>query len=339
MKFDFVIGNPPYQGENDANHNRMPPVYHYFMDNAFKIGEVVELITPARFLFNAGFTPKDWNNKMLKDEHFKVLHYEPESKRIFSNTDIKGGVAISYRATNKNFGIIDTFTPYMLLNEIFKKISNMPNFKSIETIMSGRDLFHYSKTCFDAFPNMKSRNNNNNVVNSNAFEKFPEVFQKEKKQITDIKVTGRIKSVRETRYIKKEYLDNNQFLGKHKVIIAQANGSGALGETLSPPLLGEPEEGFTDTFICIGMFDSQVESKNCLKYIKTKFARALLAVLKVTQSMTKDKWHFVPIQDFTNTSDIDWSVPVKAIDQQLYKKYGLSQEEIDFIETNVKEME
>ena len=71
-KFDFCIGNPPYMETTDSDSTRMPPVYNIFMDEAFKVADTVELITPARFLFNSGFTPKNWNDKMLNDEHFKI---------------------------------------------------------------------------------------------------------------------------------------------------------------------------------------------------------------------------------------------------------------------------
>ena len=80
------------------------------------------------------------------------------------------------------------------------------------------------------------------------------------------------------------------------------------------------------------------ELENCLKYIKTKFARAMLNVLKVDQHNEKDTWKKVPLQDFTAQSDIDWTKSVADIDRQLYQKYGLTQQEIDFIETKVKEM-
>ena len=94
--FDYVIGNPPYQEVTESDSTRMPPVYDKFMDEANKVANVVELITPARFLFNAGQTPKAWNKKMLEDPHFKVLSYEEDASSVFPNTDIKGGVAITY---------------------------------------------------------------------------------------------------------------------------------------------------------------------------------------------------------------------------------------------------
>ena len=95
--FDYVIGNPPYNEdfENSGdNGNFAKPVYNQFMDAVDGIGERVELIHPARFLFNAGSTPKAWNEKMLNDPHFKILAYESDSSKVFSNTDIKGGIRL-----------------------------------------------------------------------------------------------------------------------------------------------------------------------------------------------------------------------------------------------------
>ena len=88
--FDFVIGNPPYQEDVENKGDRPNPIYNRFMDEAYMVGNVVELIHPARFLFNAGQTPKDWNEKMLNDEHFKVLHYEADAEKIFPDAEIKG---------------------------------------------------------------------------------------------------------------------------------------------------------------------------------------------------------------------------------------------------------
>ncbi len=137
----------------------------------------------------------------------------------------------------------------------------------------------------------------------------------------------------------KKYINNNDYLEKYNVFVPEANGSGALGEVLSTPLIGQPLIGHTDTFLSIGAFDNEEEAKALLKYIKTKFARAMLGVKKATQHNPKSTWQFVPLQDFTANSDIDWSKSIPEIDRQLYKKYNLSPEEIDFIETHVKEMD
>ena len=96
--------------------------------------------------------------------------------------------------------------------------------------------------------------------------------------------------------------------------------------------------GFTHTFLGLGGFDSKEEAESALKYIKCRFARALLGVLKVTQYLNADKWKYVPLQDFTPASEIDWSQSIPDIDRQLYAKYGLDENEIAFIESHVKEM-
>ena len=134
MKFDFVIGNPPYQEETEGTSDK--PIYNFFMDGVFKIADKVELITPARFLFNAGKTPKAWNEKMLADRHFQVLYYEQNSGKIFSNTDIKGGVAITYRDATTDFGSIGAFSAYIELNSILKKVISQPNFETIDDLIS-----------------------------------------------------------------------------------------------------------------------------------------------------------------------------------------------------------
>ena len=96
--------------------------------------------------------------------------------------------------------------------------------------------------------------------------------------------------------------------------------------------------GYTQTFIGIGKFDTRQEAIYASRYVKTKFARAMLGVLKITQDCPAPKWKYVPLQDFTAHSDIDWSKSVAEIDRQLYRKYDLAADEIEFIETHVKEM-
>ena len=122
------------------------------------------------------------------------------------------------------------------------------------------------------------------------------------------------------------------------MVVPKANGSGTFGEVITNPVILEPQIGFTETFISIGETDNEAEAKAILAYVKTKFARAMLSILKVTQNNAKPTWKYVPLQDFTSSSDIDWTKSVHEIDLQLYDKYGLTKEERDFIETHVKEM-
>ena len=92
------------------------------MDSAFKVSDKVELVTPARFLFDAGSTPKAWNRKMLNDPHFKVMSYKADASSAFPNTDIKGGVAVTYRDADRDFGAIEVFTHFDELRTIKEKV-------------------------------------------------------------------------------------------------------------------------------------------------------------------------------------------------------------------------
>jgi hypothetical protein len=121
--------------------------------------------------------------------------------------------------------------------------------------------------------------------------------------------------------------------------VPSANGTGALGEALSTPLIGEPSVGITQTFISLGAFDTINEAAALLKYVKSKFCRTMLGILKITQGNNRDTWEKVPIQNFTQNSDIDWTKSISDIDQQFYQKYNLSKEEIAFIEENVQPMD
>ena len=336
MKFDFVIGNPPYQDETIGdNATYAPPVYHLFINSAYEVGEKVELITPARFLFNAGSTPKAWNKQMLEDEHLKILHYEQKSDKIFSNTDIKGGVCISYHDKTKNFGAIQTFTAFEELNSIMRKVYHSENFESFSKIAVSAMNYKPSELLLSEHPELLNR------FRTNIFTTHATIFFDEKPSDDEeyILIYGLMNLKRTTKYVKRSYLkltlDN---LDSWKVLVPAANGSGALGEPLSSPIVISPKVGHSQTFMSFGYFDTENEAQNCLKYIKSKFVRCMLGILKITQHNPPDKWEYVPLQDFTAQSDIDWTKSVADIDRQLYQKYGLTQQEIDFIETKVKEM-
>lgn len=336
MKFDFVIGNPPYQESRDDTKDI--PVYHNFMSGAYNVSNHVELITPARFLFNAGATPQKWNEMMLMDKHLKVLSYIQKSDEVFSGTDIKGGVVITYRDTAKDFGAIEVFTSHSELNSIRNKICKTTPLSEIMVLQIKFDL---SKLYKD-YPEMKKcigSEGKERRFTSNIFDRIS-LFVNTKVSDEHIAIIGLKNNKRTTKYFPLKYIDlSHKNLFKYKVLIPKSNGSGAIGEVLSTPLIGEPLIGYTFSFIGIGAFDTYKEAEHLLKYIKTKFARTALGILKITQDNLPEKWKYVPLQDFTNNSDIDWSKSIPEIDKQLYAKYGLSEEEINFIEQNVKPME
>ena len=355
--FDFVIGNPPFQESRTTTKDM--PVYNYFMDGAESVSSHSLLITPGRFLFDAGATPKAWNKKKLHDKHFKILSYNPKSETIFPSTDIKGGVVISYQSDLGNYGEIGTFTPFEELNLILRKVNN----KSISTmrmdsIMVPYSAYNFSNELWNDFPEKKkeieyiSKNRNSlskeekdgklsniRIITTNIFELFPEIFFDSIPDSQEyVQLVGRKKGERCKKYVLKKYINVGCNYSKWKVIVPKSNGSGALGETLSTPMLGTPMLGYTQTFLGIGSFETKAEAEACMKYVKTKFARTMLGVLKRTQDNPPEKWKYVPLQNFTSNSDIDWSKSVAEIDQRLYKKYWLDEKEIDFIESHVKEM-
>lgn len=104
------------------------------------------------------------------------------------------------------------------------------------------------------------------------------------------------------------------------------------------PVLAKPGQLCTETFLEIGPFESEIEAANLIQYIKTKFFRTLVGIQKQTQHTTQKVYRFVPMQNFTENSDIKWGESIDSIDKQLFKKYGLSKEETEFIEKNVQEM-
>ncbi|MBQ2620424.1 MAG: Eco57I restriction-modification methylase domain-containing protein [Thermoguttaceae bacterium] len=334
MKFDYVIGNPPYQETTDSESTRMPPIYNLFMDAAYQIADKVELITPARFLFNAGYTPKSWNEKMLHDPHFKVLFYEPKSDQIFQNTEIKGGIVITYRDANENFGEIGVFTKYPELNDIVKKVARRTD-SYMNSIAYPPLSYGLTEQVAIDYPDSLDR------LRTSAFTKLAEIFHSEKPKDKHqyISIYGLLNGKRVKRFVRKDYIkDKSGILNKWSLLLPEASGIGSFGEKTPAGEIASPGTAFLQTFVGLGAFDSKQDVLSLEKYIRTKFARALLGIYKITQHCSPNVWRLVPLQDFTSSSDIDWSLSIPEIDAQLYKKYKLTKEEIAFIESNVKEM-
>ena len=349
-RFYAVIGNPPYQSaEKESGASFHASIYPQFMEQAYQIANKVELITPARFLSGAGRVNRKWSEKILNDPHFSVLYREQDSKKVFPNIDLKGGVCISLWDREKVSNLQKSLTPFTELNSVEKKVSA----SSARSLMDFvRPDYHYSEKMGEEIPwvfSYISSSGQERRITTNSFKSQRKklngvVFFDSKPEGTGewAQILGLDdKNRRVCKYINRDYIReaDQGDLAKWKVFVPKSNGSGALGETLSTPLIGQPLIGHTRTFLSIGSFDTEQEAEACLKYVKSKLARAMLGILKVTQDNPKDTWEYVPWQDFTPSSDIDWSQSISDIDQQLYKKYGLSSEEIAFIESNVKEME
>ena len=346
-KFDVVIGNPPYQKDTIGDQISFMPVYNEFMDAAYEVGKKAVLITPARFLFDAGLTPKAWNQKMLDDPHLSVPIYVQKSGDLFPGTNIMGGIAVTYRDPSHQLGPVRVFVSFPELRSVMNKVESFEE-GSFRELVGKRGAYRYTDLMHFENPQAieKMPGDARYVVSSNAFEVFPSLFLDEvptdsKEYVSMLGLEGRERKIK---WVRRDYIADPGCLDRYKVSIPASRGHlGSLGDepalVVGHPEFLNPGVGATMTFLTIGAFESKGEAEACLKYVKSKFSRALLGVLKATPNNPREKWKYVPLQDFTENSDIDWSKSIPEIDQQLYAKYGLDDEEIEFIESHVKPMD
>jgi superfamily II DNA or RNA helicase len=343
MRFDVVVGNPPYQRDTIGDSTSSSPIYHLFVDRAYSVSDKVILITPARFLFNAGDTPKSWNEKMLNDEHLKVFFYEKDASKVFPTATFPGGVAITYRDRTKKYTPIQFFSPEPIINSIMEKTAVMND--SMTSIISGRGVYKLTDKALTDHPEiveLQSRGHSKDV-GTKAFKLLENIIYFRQMPADGdkyVQVYGLKNSKRVFMWIKKQYLDYPPSFDQFKVFISKSNGAALKnGKIVGAPFVAEKEMGATETFLTIGGYDEKIEAENMSKYIKTKFARVMLSILKATADNTREKWAKVPIQNFTSQSDIDWTQSISDIDCQLYMKYGLDVKEIEYIEEKIKTME
>ena len=356
VNFAVIVGNPPYQRSMVDTSDEQ--IYNEFMDLGYAVSPKCCFISPAKFLFNAGKTPKSWNNKMLNDEHIKVSYYEPDGEKVFSGTEIKGGVAITYRDEDSAFGAIGVFLKNPVLGNILRKVLVKDKI-FIDSIVYSPESYKFSSEMHKENPEAKDSlsSGHKNDLTSNVFEKlynvlFFETIPESSEEY--ISILGRKNNNRCVLRIKKKYIKPHPNLNCYKLAFPKVNGNGIFGEVLTAPEILGQKVGHTQTFLSMGAFESKLEAENLSKYLSSKFARAMLGILKATHDNKKSVWKYVPIQDFTDKSDIDWSKSIvkiddeakkkygfdtNEIDAQLYTKYNLSSEEISFIEANVKPMD
>lgn len=362
MKFNAIVGNPPYQMTVEGSSDEQ--VYLYFLRTSFQLATVVSFITPARSFSHAGKMPKGitktWISDLLKSGHFKILRSEAESQNIFPNVAIAGGVAISIfdaehvisTSLSDAGGVIDELgvrVNYSELISIYQHVASCHDFVPLNKIA-------YSETKFDLnvlykkYPNVKlliGSNGKERRLTTGIFKSLDGtgVFSLNYRGSGDIYIYG-LGGGREFRCIDKTLIkvpdDNN--LNSYKIIVPSSYGNIAIGKPIPSRIMGTPEvlgpnTGFTQTFISFGCFKTKEEADAALKYVKTKFTRTLLGILKVTQHNHSKCWRCVPVQNFTANGDIDWTQSISDIDQQLYRKYKLSKKEIDFIEKMIAPMD
>lgn len=344
LKFDAIIGNPPYHepraGEDAVKSN---PLFHLFFNGAFELSNKILYIVPGKFLFNAGNTPKEWNQKMLESKHVKVEKYEHDSSQIFNNTSIVGGVAVIYCDTSREFEPIEFFEPIEWVRNIRRKMSQK-KYVSLDKIFYTMSSYRIKddEELLDIFGTKTGG------MVSNIFEKDKNGGFKDKPFEGSIAIHGRLNYKRVIKYVDKRYINYPDNLDYYKVLVPNSNGTGMIirennsepQDVIGKTIVAKPGEGHTQTFIGFGKFSTLEEAVNLDKYINSKFTRFCMGMLKKTvNNARKDLWQLVPLQDFTNKSDIDWSKSIPEIDEQLYEKYGLTEEEIYNIETSIAPMD
>lgn len=339
--FALATGNPPYQVESTGNNESDTPIYHYFIDAAGGVSSRAGLVHPARFLFNAGATPKGWNEKMLNSPHVKVVLYEGDSTKTFPDTAISGGVAITYQNSEQEFDKIGVFTAFPELNSILRKVQ-ATNGGSMMDVVTNRGVYRYSELAYAERPDEMKKTADPRIGPS-AFERMPSLFTEEKPDDEHdyVRIYGNLNGKRTYRWLRRDYVKPVENLDKFKVFISKADGAaGQIGKPVPARIIGrpvvvEPGVGCTETYIAIGGQNAIEEACAIAKYVQTRFLRTMIGVLKVTQNYAQPTWRYVPLQDFTAASDIDWAKSIPEIDVKLYNKYGLTQTEREFIESHV----
>ena len=345
MKFDAIVGNPPYQ-ENDgsgASSDAAMPIYNKFVDITRQIKpQYISLIIPSKWMIG-GRRLQKFREDFMNDTHIEVLFDYEDSAECFTNQHIDGGIC--YFRWNKDYKGKVKYT--------FKDLSGQTN--SVERYLKSdnSNIVIRDTRRISLINKVSEEQAFNQIVSfTQPFGIRKDLFNNPEKY-ADVKISDRcfknsveiwgVKGIkggaRRTNCFIEEAIvtKNKEWVSKYKLLFTTSYSTNA---TVPPvPILAKPNVIGTETFLVIGPFETEEEMINCNQYIKTKFFRLYLYFGKGTMQVSKEVFQFVPLQDFTSNSDIDWSKSVAEIDAQLYKKYGLSEEEISFIESMIKPME
>lgn len=342
MKFNAVVGNPPYQVEGGSGGSNDAPVYQLFATSAEKISTYcVSLIMPSRW-FAAGRENLlgEFRARMINNKQLERMVVFSNGTDVFPNVEIKGGIC--YYLINSHYngdchyvlhdGVVisessrdltsfDVIIRNPKLAQIVEKVKNcVADSNFVDTIIS-------NDTPFGISSNPKSsKKNPMTVYTTSSDEHNTRLYHIEK-------------LTRKIEYVDKHYISKNaSYIDKCKVFIPGAGGSGNDPYVLGKPICAPKNSVCSQSFL-FAAFEDETQSKNFYKYVTSKFFRALVSSIKISQSAPNRVYKFVPLQDFTDKSDIDWSKSVSEIDKQLYAKYNLDDTEIAFIESTIKPLE
>ena len=323
MTFDVIIGNPPYQLEDGGGRESAAiPLYNLFVEQSMKLNpRYLVMIIPARW-YTGGRGLDYFRDLMINDHRLKEIHDFPETKDCFPGLNIRGGVCYFLWDNNYNG-----------MCHVYNHIKENVDYRLRPTRIEGTDVFiryNRSISILNKVSEFKEESLSNYVSVSRPFgmrSNFIE-FDTIKKNPSDIKLYrfGQIG------YINRNHITrSSELINKWKVLVSKASPGGDEYPHMivSQPIISEPHSVCTETYLVIKDVESKEEAINLVSYIKTRFFRFMMSLIKNTQNISRGSYQFVPLQDFSHP----WT------DEMLYKKYGLSEEEIAFIESMIRPME
>ncbi len=347
MKFDAVVGNPPYQeniGGSNENASLSKQLFPYFISATIQLhSKYLSLITPSRW-FTAEAQDKSFlrlREFIINNNHFHSIYNYSNNKILFKDVEIAGGLNY-FLYEDEYSGHVDFYE----CSENGKCLAKRPLFED------GIDVIIAQNSSIDILNKIRNHSEfsplSEHATGRNAFgvvgkeEALKKIAVKEARE-------GYVKLLCAHEiilYVAEEMIQKNiEIFNSWKIFTSKANGgAGLLGDgkpvsIIGKSYIGAPKTACTDSLIPIGCFNSKIEAVNLQKYMRTKFLRYLAGILKTSQNLYQGIYRFVPVQDFTENSDIDWSKSIPEIDAQLYAKYNLTEEEISFIESMIKPME
>ena len=323
MKFDVIVGNPPYQISTAGEENgaQAKPLYHLFVEQAQKLNpKYLIMIIPSRW-FAGGWGLDEFRNNMLLDTRIKELHDFPISSDCFPNVEIKGGVC--YFLWEKNYNAKARFYTHFG-GEITSVAERFLKEKNCNT------LIRYN----EAIPILqKVVSLGEKTFESIVSTKKPFGFTTNYKGLkTPFPNSVKLYGNKRIEFVEKQKIERNlEAVDMYKVFMSKAYGAGETfpHQIVNKPILGEPNACCTETYLLVGAFKTRKEANNVTQYISSKFFRFLVSLIKNTQDCMKKVYSFVPMQDFSES----WT------DEKLYQKYGLTEEEIAFIESMIRPMD
>ncbi len=341
VNFNAVVGNPPYQEtiNNDTdNQSLSKQLFPQFIMMSEEITEkYVSLITPARW-FAGDAQDKSFvklRNYIKGNNHIQSLYYFPDAREIFSNVEIKGGLQY-YLSANDFSGDLDF---YSIHNGKSSYVKRSLFFEDMDIVISDVKAIPILKKVitgdFKPLTHITTGRNAFGIIGK------PYVIDSISKSVPFAGSVPLRCKANTIRWINPERVTKNrEIFESYKVFISKSAGNpNSDTRVIGYPYVGEPNSACTDSLIPIGKFDNNEEAENLAKYLKTRFLRFLVQQVKNSQNVTQIVYRFVPMQNFTNQSDIDWNTTIKEIEKQLYSKYSFTDDEISHVESFISEVE